>query len=123
MTVTSTVRSSTKLLITHTWSRRYSRLHAQYLNRKHEELSKELQQMKEAHGNLESALVSRGRRLDVLFSAVNEVVMRVDRLGRVMAVNPHASSLFEMSRTPVLPQSMLLFYRDPEWNRFFFDST
>lgn len=94
-------------------------LHVQRLSGSHEQLLKELRQMKELHGDLESTLVSRGRRLDVLFSAVNEVVMRVDRLGRVMAVNTHASDLFEMSRARDLPQSILLFYRDPEWNRAF----
>jgi two-component system phosphate regulon sensor histidine kinase PhoR len=64
-------------------------------------------------------LKKRGRRLDVLFSAVNEVVMRVDRLGRVMAANQRAYDLFDMGRSPELPQSMLLFVRDPDWQLAF----
>ncbi|MDX8403221.1 MAG: hypothetical protein R8K54_02295, partial [Mariprofundaceae bacterium] len=78
---------------------------------------KELIELKAAQKSLESTLVSRGRRLDVLFSAVNEVVMRVDSLGRVMAANTHASHALHMGDSPDLPQSMLLFYRDPDWHR------
>ncbi|MFC1536985.1 ATP-binding protein [Pseudomonadota bacterium] len=94
-------------------------LHVQGLNEKRAALAKELKSLKESHGDLASTLKLRGRRLDVLFSAVNEVVMRVDRLGRVMAANPHASEMFEMSRAHGLPQSMVVFYHDPEWHTAF----
>jgi two-component system phosphate regulon sensor histidine kinase PhoR len=79
----------------------------------------EIQRLRETSGGLEATLKRRGRRLDVLFSAVNEVVMRVDRLGRVMAVNQQAYDLFDMEKSPELPQSMLLYIRDPDWHRSF----
>jgi two-component system phosphate regulon sensor histidine kinase PhoR len=79
----------------------------------------EIKRLKETSGGLEATLKTRGRRLDVLFSAVNEAVMRVDRLGRVMAANQQAYDLFDMGKSPELPQSMLLFIRDPDWQRAF----
>jgi len=94
-------------------------LHAQRLNKKHDLLTKELKSLKDSQGSLISTLKSRGKRLDVLFAEMNEVVMRVDRLGRVMAVNPHATEMFEMGSVLDLPQSMLVFYRDPEWHNAF----
>jgi len=94
-------------------------LHFQYLNEKRREIEEKLKGLQSAKKSLESTLNSRGRRMDVLFSAVNEAVMRVDRLGRVMAANPHATQIFRMEQAPQLPQSMLLFYRDPDWNRAF----
>ncbi len=94
-------------------------LHAQHLSEKRREAEEELKELRSAKRGLESTLENRGRRLDVLFSAVNEVVMRVDRLGRVMAANSHASNIFDMDSAPKLPQSMLLFYRDPDWQKAF----
>jgi len=94
-------------------------VHVQRLNEKREALEKELKGLRSARKNLESSLANRARRLDVLFSAVNEVVMRVDRLGRVVAANAQASHVFEMHRSPDLPQSMLIFYRDPDWQKAF----
>ncbi|MCF7822324.1 MAG: HAMP domain-containing histidine kinase [Mariprofundaceae bacterium] len=94
-------------------------LHVQRLNEKRSEIENELKKFKSAQKDLESSLATRARRLDVLFSAVNEVVMRVDRLGRVMAANAEANTTFNMHRTPDLPQSMLVYYRDPDWNRAF----
>jgi len=79
----------------------------------------EIKRLRETSGGLEATLKRRGRRLDVLFSAVNEVVMRVDRLGRVMAANQSGYDLFDMGRSPELPQSMLLFIRDPDWQLAF----
>jgi two-component system phosphate regulon sensor histidine kinase PhoR len=94
-------------------------LHVQRLNEKRSVIEHELKKLKSAQKNLESSLATRARRLDVLFSAVNEVVMRVDRLGRVMAANAEANTAFNMHRAPDLPQSMLIFYRDPDWHRAF----
>jgi two-component system phosphate regulon sensor histidine kinase PhoR len=94
-------------------------LHAQRLNEKRSVIESELKKLKSAQKNLESSLATRARRLDVLFSAVTEVVMRVDRLGRVMAANAEANTAFNMHRAPDLPQSMLIFYRDPDWHRAF----
>ncbi len=94
-------------------------LHVQRLNEKRDMLEKELKGLRSARKNLESSLATRARRLDVLFSAVNEVVMRVDWSGRVVAANAKASQVFDMHRSPELPQSMLIFYRDPDWQKAF----
>jgi len=74
----------------------------------HEALQKDYHQ-------LEQTLATRGRRLDVLLSTVSEVVLRVDKLGRVLGGNTQASDLFKFGEAPKLPQSMLIFYRDSEW--------
>jgi len=79
----------------------------------------EVRRLQEASGGLEETLATSGHRLDVLLSAVNEVVMRVDRTGRVMAANTLARSRFDMDRTHALPQSMLLFFREPDWHKAF----
>jgi len=96
--------------------------HVQQLNKRHEKLTKRLKRLKGAHGAVKSTLVSRGKRLDVLLSAVNEVVMLVDRRSRVIAANPLATELFDMIHSPGLPQLMLLFYRDPDWQKEFADA-
>ncbi|HKI60357.1 MAG TPA: histidine kinase dimerization/phospho-acceptor domain-containing protein, partial [Mariprofundaceae bacterium] len=94
-------------------------LHVQHLNGKRAELERSLKRQKSTRKSLETSLANRARRLDVLFSAVNEVVMRVDRQGRVIAANAQTESLFNTHRMPDLPQSMLLFYRDPDWQKAF----
>jgi len=82
----------------------------------------ELRRVQQQHGNLENVLERRGRRLDVLFSAVNEVVMRVDRMGRVLAMNAQAYEIFRPDSLLELPQSMLVLFRDPDWHRAFNDA-
>jgi len=94
-------------------------IHVQQLNEKRSAIEKELKKLNSTKKNLESSLATRARRLDVLFSAVNEVVMRVDRLGRVMAANAEAETVFNMHSTPDLPQAMVVFYRDPDWHKSF----
>lgn len=94
-------------------------VYARRTQRQMERYQTEIRRLREASGGLEAALARRGRRLDVLLSAVNEVVMRVDRPGRVLAANQQAYELFEMSKSPDLPQSMLLYVRDPDWQRAF----
>ncbi len=79
----------------------------------------EVHRLQESRGGLERSIATSGRRLDVLLSAVNEVVMRVDHTGRVMAANRLASRRFAMHRQHALPQSILLFFRDPDWHRDF----
>lgn len=68
---------------------------------------------------MESILKRREKRLDVLFSSVNEAVFRVDRQGSVLTANTRAKRLFQPEGALVLPQSMLVFYRDPDWNNAF----
>lgn len=73
------------------------------------------QKLKKDYDALERTLETRGRRLDVLLSEVSDVVLRVDRLGRVLGGNTQASDLFKFGESPKLPQSMLIFYRDSDW--------
>ena len=73
------------------------------------------QKLRKKFDKLERKLFTRGRRLDVLLSTVTEVVLRVDKLGRVLGGNTQASDLFQFGRFPKLPQAMVIFYRDHEW--------
>jgi len=99
----------------------YSR-YAHRLKRDLKEKQTRIDQLERTRDDLESVVKRRGRRLDVLFSAINEAVMRVDRLGRVLAANAQARSLFKMDKAHDLPQSMLIFYREPDWYRSFMDA-
>ena len=66
------------------------------------------------------ALHSRhGRRMDVLLESVDEAVLRVDHLGRVMAANHKAREVFAIREHIELPQSMLVFYRNIDWHKAF----
>ena len=80
---------------------------------------KKHQKLRKKHDKLERTLFTRGRRLDVLLSTVTEVVLRVDKLGRVLGGNTQASDLFQFGMFPKLPQSMVIFYRDHEWLRMY----
>ncbi|MDQ7058735.1 MAG: ATP-binding protein [Ghiorsea sp.] len=64
-------------------------------------------------------MATRGRRLDVLLSTISEVVLRVDEQGRVLGGNEQAESLFHFKHSIILPQSILVFYRDSEWLKSF----
>lgn len=88
-------------------------------NEKLRQYKTEVRRLQESRGGLEQTIETSGRRLDVLLSAVNEVVMRVDRTGRVMAANKLAHTRFSMGDQHELPQSMLLFYREPDWHKAF----
>jgi len=57
------------------------------------------------------------RRLDILFQSVSEAVIRVDRQGRVRAVNLQARKLFSIGEHLELPQPMLLLHRDTAWQQ------
>ncbi|ATX80182.1 His Kinase A (phospho-acceptor) domain-containing protein [Mariprofundus aestuarium] len=92
---------------------------AQRMRQELTECRAELSRLSEASGGLQESLADRGRRLDVLLSSVSEAVMRVDKLGRVISANRRASELFRMDVGPELPQSMLVFIRDPDWYRAF----
>ncbi len=80
---------------------------------------RKVRRLQKSSGGLEQSIATSGQRLDVLLSAVNEVVMRVDHTGRVMAANSMANRRFAMDRQHALPQSMLLFFRDPDWHKAF----
>ena len=76
-------------------------------------------QLKREYDYLKSTLATRGRRLDVLLSTISEVVLRVDEQGRVLGGNEQAEALFNFKHGIVLPQSILVFYRDSEWLKAF----
>ncbi|WP_198507385.1 sensor histidine kinase [Mariprofundus ferrinatatus] len=84
-----------------------------------DEYKAEVAALKETSGGLHASLIDRGRRLDVLLASVSEAVLRVDSLGRVLSANHRATELFRIDRGPELPQSMLVFIRDPDWYRAF----
>jgi len=86
--------------------------HLQAQKIKHEQLKRE-------YTNLKNTLATRGRRLDVLLSTISEVVLRVDEQGRVLGGNEQAESLFHFKHSIMLPQSILVFYRDSEWLKSF----
>lgn len=77
------------------------------------------EQLKREYSNLKNTLATRGRRLDVLLSTISEVVLRVDEQGRVLGGNEQAESLFHFKHSIMLPQSLLVFYRDSEWLKSF----
>lgn len=90
-------------------------LHSRSLRAQLLQREQELRHLESSYGSLESSLNRRGRRLDVLFSSINEAVMRVDHAGRVLAANEKARKLFDIAEQLPLPQSMLMFYRNPDW--------
>ncbi|MFQ5519126.1 MAG: histidine kinase dimerization/phospho-acceptor domain-containing protein, partial [Mariprofundus sp.] len=96
--------------------------HTRGKNEQLRQYKKRIRHMQESHGGLEQSAATSGRQLDVLLSSVNEVVMRVDATGRVLAANQLAKQRFAMHRQHNLPQSMLLFFRDPDWLKSFNDA-
>ncbi|MDX8389470.1 MAG: ATP-binding protein [Mariprofundaceae bacterium] len=94
-------------------------LHVQRIKEKLQRKNDDIRQILSSQDHLESKLARRDHRLDVLFSAVNEVVFRVDRLGRVITANRQARDAFNMDDPLPLPQSMIVFYRNPEWHSAF----
>ncbi len=93
--------------------------HVRRLRWRLREQSNRIDRLEHMRNDLESVLKQRGKRLDVLFSSVNEAVLRVDRQGSVLAANVRAMQLFQPDGKLVLPQSMLMFYRDPDWHKAF----
>ncbi|HXH72187.1 MAG TPA: ATP-binding protein [Mariprofundaceae bacterium] len=89
------------------------------MRRRLTDCQQEIRQLREASGGLESKLATRGRRLDVLLSSVNEAVLRVDQHGRVLAANQWAMELFRLPANTPFPQSILFFYRNPQWRQAF----
>ncbi|MDX8396043.1 MAG: HAMP domain-containing sensor histidine kinase [Mariprofundaceae bacterium] len=93
--------------------------HSHKLKKKIRAQADEIKKTQAEHGHLESVLARRGKRLDVLFSAVNEVVLRVDYLGRILSANDHAREMFSMNEPSEMPQSMVVYFRDPDWQQEF----
>jgi len=93
--------------------------HVMRLRQRLYEQGRRISRLERARTDMESVLKRRGKRLDVLFSSVNEAVLRVDRQGSVLAANVQAMQLFHPDEGLMLPQSMLIFYRDPDWQAAF----
>ncbi|MDQ6967604.1 MAG: PAS domain-containing protein, partial [Mariprofundaceae bacterium] len=72
-----------------------------------------------SQSDLEKKLEQRSHRFDELLSAIHEPVLRVDRTGRVMSANDAAARVFTIRDVNLLPESMVVFYRNPDWLKSF----
>jgi len=72
-----------------------------------------------SQNDLEQQLEQRRHRLDDLLSAIHEPVLGVDRLGHVMSANVEAIRLFAIRDVSLLPEPMVIFYRNPDWLKAF----
>jgi len=72
-----------------------------------------------SQSDLEKQLEQRSHRLDELLSAINVPVLRVDRTGRVMSANAEGIRLFAIRDVSLLPEPMVVFYRNPDWLKDF----
>ncbi len=68
-----------------------------------------------SQNDLEKQLEQRSHRLDELLSAIHEPVLRVDRAGHVMSANDAGMRLFAIRDMNLLPEPMVVFYRNPDW--------
>ncbi|MDQ7003616.1 MAG: ATP-binding protein [Ghiorsea sp.] len=82
-----------------------------------DEQVQDLEKLAFKYKSLQKTLIKRRERLNMLLSSISEVVLHIDKEGRVLGGNQQAERLFDFSKVPELPQSMLLFYRDSEWIR------
>jgi len=78
-----------------------------------------LSHIQDSQSGLEKKLEQRSHRLDELLSAIDEPVLRVDRTGRVMSANDAAVGLFAIRDASLLPEPMVVFYRNPDWLKAF----
>jgi len=78
-----------------------------------------LSHVQDSQSGLEKQLEQRSHRLDELLSAIHEPVLRVDRTGRVMSANAAAVCLFAIRDESLLPEPMVVFYRNPDWLKTF----
>jgi len=78
-----------------------------------------LSKTQNSQSNLEKKLEQRSHRLDELLSAVHEPIVRVDRVGSVLSANAAAINLFTMRDVSLLPEPMVVFYRNPDWLKAF----
>jgi len=69
--------------------------------------------------SLQRKLQTRAYSLDDLLAAIQSPIVRVDRAGRVMSANQAARQLFGIRDVSVLPQSMVVLYRNPDWLQSF----
>jgi len=93
--------------------------HVHRLHRRLTDHEAKILRLEDKKKELHSRLKRREKRLDVLFSSVSEAIFRVDQQGLVLAANAQAQGVFRPDEELALPQPMLLFYRDPDWQRMF----
>ncbi|MFQ5345992.1 MAG: sensor histidine kinase [Mariprofundus sp.] len=84
------------------------------LRRRLSEYQAKIARLKEEMDILQQQMDSYDR-LDTLLADVNEAVLRINDRGMVVAANPCARDVFAGGES-TLPQPMLQFYRDAEWN-------
>ncbi|MFQ5355237.1 MAG: sensor histidine kinase [Mariprofundaceae bacterium] len=87
------------------------------LKRELQENRRQVKRLNRARKNLKAVLKRRRQRQDVLFSEVDEAILRVDRAGNILTANRRATQLFKLDEMLKLPQTMLIFYRDPDWRK------
>ena len=76
-----------------------------------------------SQSDLEKQLEQRSHRLDELLSAIHVPVLRVDRAGRVISANGEGIRLFAIRDVSLLPEPMVVFYRNPDWLKAFSHAT
>jgi len=90
--------------------------HAGWMRARMRRLRESLWRARSEREETAARLARRGARMDALFDTINEAVVRLDARGNVVALNPMARRVFDLSRLVALPQPMNALYRDPDWN-------
>jgi len=75
----------------------------------------EIRRLKELSSGMEGH-VAASTHLDTLLSAINEAVIRLDSMAKVIAANQRAKELFGI-KGDSMPQPLMLFYRDSDWQK------
>jgi len=90
-------------------------LHVRYLSREVHHKKEAVISSQNKLKKINASLATKTHRVDHLLSAIEEAILRVDKSGRVMAANAKGMRLFGIHDASALPQSMVLFYRNPDW--------
>lgn len=93
--------------------------HVRLLKRALARRERMLSNRQDSQSDLEKRLNQRSHHLDELLSAIHEPALRVDRAGRVMSANDAAARLFTIRDVSLLPEAMVIFYRNPDWLKAF----
>ncbi len=64
---------------------------------------------------LKQQLIQQDHHRDTLFENIDEALFRINQYGQILESNQHAHHYFKVSSDWPYPQSMLVYYRDPEW--------
>ncbi len=93
--------------------------HVRELQLKSAEQENQIRILKNQQNDLSSDLLENSDLLDALFSSMEEAVLRVDDQGRVLAANKLAQHLFNINPSLPLPQPLLIFFRNADWQQAF----